>query len=329
MKKVLFGAFALTYALTIQCMDQGLKTLQSNKNIVTRDTSIITRFDLSSDAANQQDQVEATESFAAPIVAAQAVLSDSIDSNNNNNNDTGSLRTNAPQYNSQGSRASRNSLISDPYPIDEGDDTWDIITQQDAKDAALMDQVQNILLEAQQLLPADLKSCININIHKSSNPLKDLETARELIWACMTRTDPNFASAYIETLTKNFNPCKQYAPDFDASKVYSYFAYDNEVAMQEPNETFAQLIQEKLEKASKDEDKRTNEDEKTQWFMRQFGFMFRDPATKQTYDAYLRGGQQALEALMIPQEQHEALQNCFDHIMEAKHALKELQKHKK
>jgi len=63
--------------------------------------------------------------------------------------------------------------------------------------------------------------------------------------------------------------------------------------------------------------------------MRQFGFMFRDPATKQTYDAYLKGGTDALNALRIPEAQNETLQACFDQIAEAKYALKELQKSKK
>lgn len=230
------------------------------------------------------------------------------------NEASASLRPTNPSY-----RSFDRASIALDYPADD-DHQWDIVTTHDIKEAFVMEKAQETLMQAQNLVPDDLKSYIHSNIHTSENPLKDLETARELIWACITRIEPNFATLYTDTLTKNFGPCKEYDPNFNPSNAYAYFAYDKDVGMQEPNDTFADLIKEKLKKACNEND------EKTQWFMRQFGFMFRDAATKQAYDAYLKGGQEALKKLILPAEKANDLQACLDSINDAKYELKELHK---
>ena len=306
MKKILISTLVLTHAIAIHSMDNGLKSLNKapNNRIITR--TALTRDPHAQDAAvSKQSADKDLKKITSRLTAPQMTRT------------AGALRQHVNPHNSW-TRIS----VADPYPADS-EDTWDIVTKHDAKDAAVMETAQNVLLEAKNLVPEDLKSYVKTNIHESKNPLKDLETARELIWACMTRTAPTFASDYVETLTKNFDPCKKYKPDFDYSKVYDYLRYDNDFAMQEPNETFAQLIKHNLDIAV------TEDDEETQWFMRQFGFIFRDPATQQTYNAYLKGGHDALKALMIPAEQQDALQACFDRIADAKYVLKELQKEQK
>lgn len=288
MKKLLIMTFFALWAPAMHCMHLALENEPKRSDIVRRPFT-----------ASEPEQSSAQPQLV-PAVSNEAPAS---------------RRTTNSSY-----RSFDRASITLPYPADDGDDQWDIVTTHDAHQASKLHKAQETLLLAQSLLPNDLKVCVKTNIHESKNPLADLETARELIWACMTRTSPHFAAEYVATLVKNFIPCKDYDPNFDDSKVYAYFAYENEVAMQEPNETFAQLIKEKLDLATE------KNDEKTQWFMRQFGFMFRDPATKQTYDVYLRGGEQALQTLTIPEEQLENLQACFYHIVEAKHALRDLLK---
>lgn len=320
MKKLLLCAFALTHALAIHCMNDGLKSLFNADGGIanlTKLTGVVTRcmlaeptaavtVDIIDHSADEKEEQPSTSSSSSSASSDHAIVPRAA-----------GLRLHVNEHNSW-NRVS----IADQYPADD-EDTWDIVTNHDAREAKVLETAQIVLAQAQSLVPEDLKPHIKPNVYDSSNPLKELETARELIWACMTRTAPTFATDYVETLTKNFGPCKQYDADFDYSKVYAYFAYDDAVAMEEQNETFAHLIKEKLETAV------TANDEKTQWFMRQFGFMFRDAATKQTYDAYLKGGIDALNALRIPEAKNEILQACFDQIAEAKYALKELQKSKK
>jgi hypothetical protein len=327
MKNLLLCAFALTHALAVHCMNHGLGLIirpdgnlayAMRPGIVTRpllsirtqtpftipvETTERTGEASSSSQTTQEKQPSAPSSPSASNTQLFAIR-------------PAGLRLHGSQTYNSWDRIS----IANPYPADQGDDTWDIVTKHDAREAAIMQKTQDLLAQTQSLLPENLKSSINTDTHNSENPLADLETARELTWACLTRTDANFATSYIETLNKNFDPCKEYDPAFDPSKVYAYFAYDDQVAMREPNETFAHLVKERLQKAEE------KNDEKTKWFMRQFGFMFRDPATKQTYDAYLTGGKDALEALKIPETQKEALLECFGEIVDTKEALKQLQK---
>lgn len=319
MKKLLLCTFALTHALAIHSMNDGLKALFNAPRGLADLTAlpgVVTRSMLST--APQEPALVNVEII--DHAADQPSSSDKKEEQTSNDqalvtSRPAGLRLHVNDYNSW-NRIS----IANPYPADEGEDTWDIITKHDAKEAKVLETAQNVLKQAQDLVPDNLKSSIKTNLHNSENPLNDVETARELIWACLTRTDADFATSYIQTLEKNFDPCRRFDPAFDASKVYAEFAYDNEVAMKEPNETFAHLIKERLQKAEE------QKDEKTTWFMRQFGFMFRDPATKQTYDAYLKGGKEALEALKIPEAQKDALLECFASIMDAKQELKGLQK---
>lgn len=316
MKKLLLCVFTLTYALTMQSM--GNKELTSSTSglyaALTSAPGMVTRY---MQATHLQPanlvNVEIIEQSSAASSSSEAIepLTQAMVGTHSG------LRLNSTAYHSW-NRIS----IADPYPADN-DDAWDIVTNHDVKTARVMEAAQNILLDAKKLLPNDLQSCITNNIHESGNPLKELETARQLIWACITRTSPTFATDYIETLNKNFDPCKKYVPDFDYSKVYRHLKYDNDFAMNEPNEELARLIKQKLDLAT------IENDEETQWLMRQFGFMFRDPATKQTYDAYLKGGQEALKALMISEEKIDALQACFDRINNAKHDCRELLKERK
>lgn len=310
MKKLLLCVFTLTYALTMQSM--GNKELTSSTSglsaALTSVPGMVNRY--MQPAFTQSVDLVKVENIDGASSSAQTTAS-------SNQAPQPALRSNIPAHHSW-NRIS----IADAYPPDD-ENTWDIVTNDDAKDAATMHDAQKVLDRVKEALPTNLKPCIAINIHESKNPLNDLETARELIWASLTRTDPNFATSYIETLHKNFDPCRQYDQAFDASKVYAHFAYDQSVGMSEPNETFAELIKEKLEIASKEND------DKTKWFMRQFGFMFRDPATKQTYDTYLSGGEKALKTLMIPETQKDELLECFNAIADAKYRLKELKKTQK
>lgn len=290
MKKLLC-ILSLVHTLSMHAMDDWHSCPPINKSIVPASLTQSGGWNLEY-ANNQDDHTELTS--------------------------TGSLRTNT-SINGDHSRFSF--VYIDRIINDDTDDEWIKIEEHEPAEIRLIDAANTVLLKAQNLLPANFKNDINTDLHNSLNPLKDLQHAREMLWFYLTRSDTDFEKSYEKTLNKNFEPCKQFGATFDPLTVYNRLGCnDHPAAIAKPNAHFAAIIARNLETAS------ATNNAKEQWFMRQFGFIFRNPVTKQAYDTYLTGGCNALKSLKINEDMLESLQKACDDIMEAKGALSEFQK---
>ena len=198
------------------------------------------------------------------------------------------------------------------------DDEWSLVSKEETQIAISMRQIEEQLIAMVNLLPADLKQYIKIaNLHKSANPIQELNSIRETLWLYITRADDNFAASYQDSLTKNFQPCG----NFDPKQVYPYLGHTAETAKNMPNESFATLIATKLAAAE------SSNNEEEVWLMRQFGFLFRNELTKQAFDAYLSGSEELKNLkINLTETEKNNLFNRFAEILEIKGTLtKQLQ----
>jgi hypothetical protein len=181
---------------------------------------------------------------------------------------------------------------------DDDDDTWYKVSPEETKDAVLIHQIEKRLVDLVKSLPADLQTYLKVaNLHESSDPIQDLNIARETLWLYITRSENNFADAHTEFISNNLKPCG----NFDSKQVYPALGYTADVAKNMPNETFAMLIAKRFAAAE------TANDTKELWLMRQFGVLFRNELTKRAFDAYLSGPEELGKLKINIDDEHKGI----------------------
>lgn len=122
-----------------------------------------------------------------------------------------------------------------------------------------------------------------------------LDHVRDMLNSFRMRADPDFVTSYEETLRHNFAS----VGNFDPKNVYSYLSkkmypdLDGHAGMdisQDSSEKIRALIATLKRDAS---------DDKEQSLLRQMDYPFRNSATRQVFDAYVRGGKEAISVLQV------------------------------
>ena len=200
----------------------------------------------------------------------------------------------------------------------DDDDTWYKVSPEETKDAVLIHQIEERLMNLVKSLPADLQTYLKVaNLHESSDPIQDLNIARETLWLYITRSENNFADAHTEFISNNLKPCG----NFDSKQVYPALGYTADVAKNMPNETFAMLIAKRFVAAEK------ANDTKELWLMRQFAVLFRNELTKPAFDAYLSGPEELGKLkINIDDEQRDNLMDRFNDLVAIKADLENILK---
>jgi len=123
-----------------------------------------------------------------------------------------------------------------------------------------------------------------------------LEHLREMLSVHQYRMVPKFEADYLESFNDNF----AHVGGFDPHRVYPFFDCTQEVGVKETHEYFRTKLQEREGRILVLRDLpffASDSNEKS--LLRQMDWIFRNNESKQYFDAYIQGGEEALAALRI------------------------------